>query len=201
MFADGTVVTDKLLMSKKKLAQLGQPIEILEFDRPEHDYIVLESVTLQNIRIVHVINMDHRKFIRVGRGHDADIRVTDISVSRFHARINKSLQTGEYFVEDNKSKFGTLVQIRKPMLLQKNICNYIQMGRTSLKIEIADPEQAVREAESTKNLSCCSRMCSLFNKTAKSQLEQQQQLELYPAEWDSDSELTDDEKHEHVLNT
>lgn len=45
--------------------------------------------------------MVDRSFIRVGRGHEADIRVTDISVSRFHARINKNLQTGEFFVEDN----------------------------------------------------------------------------------------------------
>lgn len=28
--------------------------------------------------------------IRMGRGHDADVRVTDISVSRFHASIKKS---------------------------------------------------------------------------------------------------------------
>ena len=53
--------------------------------------------------------MNEKSFIKVGRGHETDIRVTDISVSRFHARINRSLTTGEYFVEDNKSKFGTLV--------------------------------------------------------------------------------------------
>ena len=53
--------------------------------------------------------MSDRQFIRVGRGHDADIRVTDISVSRFHARINRDLNTGEFYVEDNNSKFGTLV--------------------------------------------------------------------------------------------
>lgn len=47
-------------------------------------------------------------FIRVGRGHDADIRVTDISVSRFHARINRDVD-GHFYVEDNKSKFGTLI--------------------------------------------------------------------------------------------
>jgi pSer/pThr/pTyr-binding forkhead associated (FHA) protein len=35
--------------------------------------------------------MTDRSFIRVGRGHEADIRVTDISVSRFHAKINKNL--------------------------------------------------------------------------------------------------------------
>lgn len=35
--------------------------------------------------------MNEKSFIKVGRGHETDIRVTDISVSRFHARINRSL--------------------------------------------------------------------------------------------------------------
>ena len=64
--------------------------------------------------------MKDRNFIRVGRGHDADIRVTDISVSRFHALINRN-EEGEYFVEDNKSKFGTLMQILIYCLLQSII--------------------------------------------------------------------------------
>ena len=109
VFADGSIISDKFYMSKKKMAKMGKPIEILEYELPDKDFIVLESVTLQNIRIVHVINMEQCQFIRVGRGHDADIRVTDISVSRFHARINKSLINGEFYVEDNKSKFGTLM--------------------------------------------------------------------------------------------
>jgi len=103
---------------------MGEPIEILEFDVPDKDFLVIESVTLQNIRIVHVIQMKEKNFIKVGRGHDAEIRVTDISVSRFHAKINRSY-LGEYYVEDNHSKFGTLVQLRKPFLLEKNKMNYI----------------------------------------------------------------------------
>lgn len=96
----------------------------------------------------------------MGRGHDADIRVTDISVSRFHARINKSLITGEFYVEDNKSKFGTLMQIRKPILLKTNIANYIQMGRTSLKIMIDDPESKISKEDEEPN--CCEKMLSCF---------------------------------------
>ena len=69
--------------------------------------------------------MNDKNFIKVGRGHETDIRVTDISVSRFHARINRSITTGEFFVEDNKSKFGTLVQVRRPLLLEKNKNNYL----------------------------------------------------------------------------
>lgn len=165
VFADGTIIDDKLLISKKKREQLGQPIEILEYDRPETDFLVLESVTLQNIRIVHVINMASRQFIRVGRGHDADIRVTDISVSRFHARINKCLKTGEFYVEDNKSKFGTLVQIRKPYQLQKNVTNYIQMGRTSLRVNLRNAGAAAKPKDSDGGL--CATCLPCCKKTGK----------------------------------
>lgn len=68
--------------------------------------------------------MSVKKQIKVGRGHDADIRVTDISVSRFHASINRN-NKGQFFVEDNKSKFGTLVLVRKPLKLYQNKTNYI----------------------------------------------------------------------------
>jgi pSer/pThr/pTyr-binding forkhead associated (FHA) protein len=46
--------------------------------------------------------------IKIGRGHDSQVRVTDISVSRFHAQIKKSV-FGDFLVEDNNSKFGTLI--------------------------------------------------------------------------------------------
>ncbi len=46
--------------------------------------------------------------IKLGRGHECEIRITDISVSRNHARIDKI--GDDYYVFDNKSKFGTLVK-------------------------------------------------------------------------------------------
>lgn len=56
-------------------------------------------------------------------------------------------------MEDNKSKFGTLIQVRKPMLLQKNIANYLQMGRSSIKVVINDPSKPV--PAKTASESCC----------------------------------------------
>ena len=50
----------------------------------------------------------------IGRGHDAHVRVTDISVSRLHAVMIKSTQ-GYYYLSDNDSKFGTLAQVRSPL--------------------------------------------------------------------------------------
>jgi pSer/pThr/pTyr-binding forkhead associated (FHA) protein len=60
--------------------------------------------------------MQSSEFIKVGRGHDSQVRVTDISVSRFHALFRKSFM-GDFVVEDNSSKFGTLVLVRRPMQL------------------------------------------------------------------------------------
>ena len=53
---------------------------------------------------------EHKPFIRIGRGTDNDLRVTDISVSRIHVFIKRDTD-GFFFLEDNESKFGTLIQI------------------------------------------------------------------------------------------
>lgn len=201
VYPDGTILTEDTKLSRKQIAKLGQPIEILEYERPEADFIVVESVTLQNIRIVHVISMKGANCIRVGRGHDADIRVTDISVSRFHARINRN-EDGEFFVEDNKSKFGTLMQLRKPHILHKNRLNYLQMGRTMLTIRIDDADLLDQTQKSGSDAVCgriAEKLCC--GKKAGKQIRKgitERQLEHYPAEWDPPSEEDVGEKQ---LNT
>jgi pSer/pThr/pTyr-binding forkhead associated (FHA) protein len=55
--------------------------------------------------------------LRIGRGADSDVRVTDdISVSRSHAFIQKTA-TGEYYLNDNNSKFGTLLLVQYPIFI------------------------------------------------------------------------------------
>lgn len=59
---------------------------------------------------------------KFGRGHESDLRINDISVSRCHAIIKfKEGETAtattpntpaRFYLEDNLSKFGTLVLIR-----------------------------------------------------------------------------------------
>lgn len=46
---------------------------------------------------------------KLGRGHESDVRVSDISVSRCHAILKYDLNDKAYYLEDNLSKFGTLV--------------------------------------------------------------------------------------------
>ena len=71
--------------------------------------------------------------IKIGRGHDNDLRVADISVSRCHAFIKKD-EKGHVYLEDNQSKFGTLVLIKAPLVLRESMTYYIQAGRTIMKL-------------------------------------------------------------------
>ena len=70
----------------------------------------------------------------IGRGHEAHVRVTDISVSRMHAILVKS-QQGYYYLTDNNSKFGTLTLVKHPEELKPNDRVTLQIGRTIFDLE------------------------------------------------------------------
>ncbi len=75
-------------------------------------------------KTLHVINLSQKNNIKIGRGHDNDLRVADISVSRCHAFLKKD-DKGHIILEDNSSKFGTLVQIKAPLTLHESIIYYV----------------------------------------------------------------------------
>ena len=118
-------------------------IELTTFDIPDNNYLVLESVTMQNIKIVHVVNLDLKDNIKIGRGHESDIRITDISVSRLHAIIKRT-DRGDFYLQDNQSKFGTLVLVHRPISLSKIGTNYLQLGRSLVEIQIKEPKPTQR---------------------------------------------------------
>ena len=71
-------------------------LNIIDYDTPQSEYgedvyyIVLESISSNTSKVIHVVNMQHTVKLYIGRGHDAHVRVTDISVSRLHAVLIKS---------------------------------------------------------------------------------------------------------------
>ena len=89
-------------------------ISIIDYDIPvsrlgvDSQYIVLESISSSSSKVIYVINMEKNIKVYLGRGQEAHVRVTDISVSRLHAYIFKST-AGFYYLCDNNSKFGTLI--------------------------------------------------------------------------------------------
>jgi pSer/pThr/pTyr-binding forkhead associated (FHA) protein len=57
--------------------------------------------------------------IKIGRGHDQDLRVNDISVSRCHSIIH--LKKDGFYLTDTNSKFGTLILVRKKTNLDARV--------------------------------------------------------------------------------
>lgn len=91
---------------------------MITFEKPSKPYMVLESVTEKHERReelkernLHFVYPDEHVPVRLGRGHQCEIRVTDISVSRTHSEIR--YEKGKFYVKDLKSKFGTLVKFRE----------------------------------------------------------------------------------------
>jgi hypothetical protein len=90
-------------------------------------------------RILYVINLESKQNIRIGRGHDSDIRVTDISVSRFHAFIKKE-KDGTFNIKDNNSKFGTLVLVQSNKInILNSITLPVQIGRSLIHLSVKKP--------------------------------------------------------------
>lgn len=75
-----------------------------------------------------VVDNDKKEF-RIGRGHESDIRINDISVSRTHVVLRYIKDKG-FELEDRKSKFGTLVFLKDPIKIDPSKQFAIQIGRT-----------------------------------------------------------------------
>jgi len=115
----------------------GKKYDIVEVDRPECGYLMLEILSKEKniLRGIHIIKMEGKNNVRLGRGHDSDIRVTDISVSRCHAVIR--LEKGHFYIEDNASKFGTLIHMKRPFALFGDYNNIsLQLGRTVVTLSV-----------------------------------------------------------------
>jgi predicted component of type VI protein secretion system len=111
----------------------------METEKPEKgSFLQLETFCKDKnfARVVHVLLPDPSKLaFKLGRGHEADVKISDISVSRVHAQI--SMTPKGFILEDNSSKFGTLLLL--PSIPQEiDITNglSIQVSRTILTFAV-----------------------------------------------------------------
>eukprot|EP00928_Gymnodinium_smaydae_P039110 TRINITY_DN2679_c0_g2_i2.p1 TRINITY_DN2679_c0_g2~~TRINITY_DN2679_c0_g2_i2.p1 ORF type:complete len:450 (-),score=93.68 TRINITY_DN2679_c0_g2_i2:107-1456(-) len=115
----------------------GEKQPLVEVPRTQPPFIVLENLVrdsqLYSGRGLHVVSLAE-KALKLGRGHESDVRIADVSISRCHATIRFS--NGQFLLTDNKSKFGTLVALKKPCLLDPGASLSIQMGRTVLSLTL-----------------------------------------------------------------
>lgn len=60
---------------------------------------------------------NERRDFKIGRGHESDIRINDISVSWTHVHLRYIKDKG-FELEDKRSKFGTLVFLKDSMKIE-----------------------------------------------------------------------------------
>jgi len=119
------------------ISHKGISYPLTSVKKPEGEcFIMLESLNKDKAaaRTIHVLKVavDKNNFI-IGRGHEADIRIADISVSRQHAKLRVTEQK-QLILEDLSSKFGTLVFLRNSITLKPFEPKSVQVGRTLLWI-------------------------------------------------------------------
>ena len=128
----------------------GKIYELLDFHNDFKNYIIIESLTLdknQN-KYIYVINSDNpQNRIIIGRGHECNLIINDISISRMHCFLNINKNSKKIFLSDNNSKFGTLVLVHaKNITLSLDLKLYLQIGRSLLEFKVKSP---------SKSFGCC----------------------------------------------
>ena len=120
----------------------GKFLSLLDFKNIESPYIILQSMyqynssnrTLSDINIIFVISLKLKRQIYIGRANISNIRLSDVSVSRNHAKLKYC--NGEFYLEDIGSKFGTLVLIQNNILFLPYKDINIQTGRSLLMFKL-----------------------------------------------------------------
>ena len=115
----------------------GKCFNLVKYDKPEGNYMVLESLSQEKntSRIIHIIRpAPSKQIFKLGRGHESDLRINDISVSRCHAKIK--FENGKFLLEDNNSKFGTLVLVKQRTPLLPLYNKAVQVGRTVINFSV-----------------------------------------------------------------
>ena len=112
----------------------------VSFYKPKYNkFIVLESIRDDNRRtkFIHIIPLNRRQIIKIGRLNNCDLSLPDFSISRVHCCMY--IESGQLFLENN-SKFGTKILVQNPKLTmspQYPLC--IEVQKTYLKLRIQKP--------------------------------------------------------------
>ena len=89
---------------------------------------------LNDLNIIFVISLKLKEEVFIGRANNSNIRLSDVSVSRNHAKLEYF--NGDFYLEDIGSKFGTLLLIQNNILFLPYKDINIQTGRSLLMFKL-----------------------------------------------------------------
>ena len=116
----------------------GKLYEILDYYNNFSSFLIFECLIIDRPlpKYIYVVNLDiPNNKINIGRGHNSNILLNDISVSRVHCFLNINKSSKKIFISDNNSKFGTLILVQTQIIsLTLDLILHIQIGRSYLQI-------------------------------------------------------------------
>ncbi|CAD8196304.1 unnamed protein product [Paramecium pentaurelia] len=93
-------------------------------------HVVLEDIENQTIL---VLNFKDLTTLTVGRGHESNVKISEITISRTHLAF--VVRNDKLYIEDKNSKFGTLIKLQKARRIEKNETLFLQSGRSRIMIK------------------------------------------------------------------
>ena len=113
----------------------------ISFYKPNFkEFIMFETLRIDKkiSEFINIVSLDNKNMIHIGRSRECDFSIPEISISRFHSTIQKD--KGELFIEDNKSKFGTLILVQNDNIeIINNTPLKLQINNTYIKIKMNLP--------------------------------------------------------------
>ena len=103
-----------------------------------NNYIIFDTITpgKQDNKYRYLVKFDKDNVMKIGRALEMQLILNDISVSRNHCQF-KLVEDGSIIMEDNNSKFGSLILIQADMVeILKGQTLTIQVGTNYLNIKI-----------------------------------------------------------------
>ena len=119
--------------------------EIFDFIQMKfNNYIIIETIPInynseeiRKKREIFVLSFDEKESIFIGRSHSTDMRLNDITVSRYHSKILFNREKSKYYIRDMGSKFGTGILIQNNNLkINSNFPLYIQISKCTILLSI-----------------------------------------------------------------
>jgi pSer/pThr/pTyr-binding forkhead associated (FHA) protein len=87
---------------------------------------------------LHVVRFKGQQSLKLGRGNECEMRISDVSISRLHAMLSLA-EDGSVLLQDHKSKFGTLLdtgRLDKRLVIPNDSPLSVQSGRTLLSFSV-----------------------------------------------------------------
>jgi len=141
----------------------NEKYNLVEFEKPKSgNFLQLETFCKDKTfaRVVHIVQFDSVKpQLKLGRGHDVDLKIGDISVSRIHAMI--TLTPKGFVLQDNASKFGTLILLPPEPQKIPSSGLFIQVNRTTLGLTLKPNENSA-----SKGFGTCANIMDLTQNTS-----------------------------------